>query len=261
MNQLDLLLSVPDLVKSSVGTLPNVSELTEERLPFTVRIVQTDSELAKAVQIRHSAYARHVPEFAESLTRPEPLDYENGVVVLLAESKLNGAPLGTMRIQTNYFKPLTLEQSLELPDWLQGKVLAEATRLGITDDRAGRVVKTALFKAFYEYCSQVGVEWMVVAGRSPIDRQYQRLLFEDVYPGQGFIPLRHAGNMPHRVMALRVPEVEPKWKEARHPLYDYFFRTGHADIVTRIPSAGDFSSEMTDAPARVFALAEEAYAA
>lgn len=233
MNQLDVLLAAQTTFSSN-STVDANPDLTEERLPFTVRVVRNEEELWKAVQIRHSAYARHVPEFAETLTRPEPLDAENGVVVLLAESKLDGAALGTMRIQTNYFKPLTLEQSIILPDWLQGKTLAEATRLGITEDRSGRVVKTAIFKAFYELCANMGVEWMVVAGRSPIDRQYQRLLFEDVYAGQGFIPLKHAGNMPHRVMALRVPDVKPKWKAASHPLFDYFFRTKHADIVTDV---------------------------
>lgn len=231
MTQLDHLLSVPSIPNESLI----LNRLVDERLPFTIRIVQTDIDLTKAVQIRHAAYARHVPTFAQSLVRPEALDAEIGVVVLLAESKLNGAALGTMRIQTNYYKPLSLEQSLELPDWLQSKALAEATRLGVTNDRTGYVVKTALFKAFYQFCDQAGVEWMVVAGRSPLDKQYQRLLFEEVYPGQGFIPLQHAGNMPHRVMALRVPDVEPKWKKAKHPLYDYFFHTRHADISTTVP--------------------------
>ncbi|HEY8607668.1 MAG TPA: hypothetical protein VIM12_11200 [Noviherbaspirillum sp.] len=204
--------------------------LVEERLPFTLRVVSNEADLWKAVQIRHAAYSRHVPDFAATLARPEATDFEDGVAVLLAESRLDGAPLGTMRIQTNRYKPLSLEQSLTLPDWLQGRPLAEATRLGITEERVGRVVKTALFKAYFQFCAEDGVDWMVIAGRSPIDRQYERLMFKDVYPGQGFIPLRHAGNMPHRVMALQVSQVEPTWRQASHPLYDYFFRTRHVDI-------------------------------
>lgn len=252
MKQLDHLLLAPTYPTRPLADL----ELTHEHLPFAVRIVQTDTDLSKAVQIRHSAYARHVPTFAQSLLRPEPIDTEIGAVILLAESKLNGGALGTMRIQTNCYRPLTIEQSLDLPAWLQGKVLAEATRLGVTDDRCGRVVKTALFKAFYQYCHQAGVEWMVVAGRAPIDRQYERLLFEDVYSGQGFIPLQHAGNMPHRVMALRVPDVEPKWKQARHPLYDYFFRTVHPDISTNVD--GDVPAEIESVPTHSVESIDEA---
>ena len=80
------------------------TQTVEELLPFTVRLVGDEASLQKAVAIRHSAYARHLPEFAETLKTAEPADYENGVVILLAESKLDGAALGTMRIHTNSYK-------------------------------------------------------------------------------------------------------------------------------------------------------------
>jgi hypothetical protein len=202
----------------------------EEHLPFTVRLVHDSDDLDKAVQIRHSAYARHLPKFAESLKEPEREDTESGVTVLLAESKLDGSPLGSMRIQTNQFKPLALEQSIELPEWMRGRRLAEATRLGVTDGKGGRLVTTVLFKSFYLYCKQVGVEWMVIAGRAPIDRQYERMLFTDVFPGAGFIPLAHASNLPHRVMCSETATAEARWTAANNPLFDFAFRTFHPDI-------------------------------
>lgn len=203
---------------------------TKEYLPFTIRLVHSNEDLNKALQIRYSAYARHVPTFAETLKMAEPLDNTEGVAILLAESKLDGSPLGTMRIQTNWFNPLTLEQSIELPEWLKNRSLAEATRLGVTEQSIGRNVKTALFKAYFQYCVQNGIEWMVIAGRSPIDRQYDRLLFSDVYPGMGYIPLRHANNMPHRVLAFEVGTAEERWNKARHPLTNFVFHTDHPDI-------------------------------
>ena len=72
-----------------------------ERLPFTVRIAKCEEDLAKAVSIRHQAYARHLPDVAATLDRPEALDRAEDSVVVLAESKLDGTPLGTMRIQKN----------------------------------------------------------------------------------------------------------------------------------------------------------------
>lgn len=204
--------------------------LRRENLPFTVSLVQDEISLMKAVQMRQSAYERHVPELAKQLHKPDQYDYEPGTVVLLAESKMDGEPLGTMRIQTNRYRPLALEQSVTLPDWLQGKMLAEATRLGVARGRVGRLVKTTLFKAYYHYCLQVGIDWKVIAGRSPLDRQYEALLFNDVFPGEGFIPMQHAGNIPHRVLAFDVATAEPRWREANHPLYDFVFRTHHADI-------------------------------
>jgi hypothetical protein len=202
----------------------------EELLPFTVRLVHDSEDLEKAVRIRHSAYARHVPTFAETLRTAERDDTAMGVTVLLAESKLDGSALGSMRIQTNQFRPLTVEQSVELPEWMRGRRLAEATRLGVTDGKGGRLVTTVLFKSFLNYCKQVGVEWMVVTGRSPIDRQYERMLFTDIFPGAGFIPLSHVGNMPHRVMCSETKTVEARSQAVNHPMFDFMFRTFHPDI-------------------------------
>ena len=211
---------------SSRGERPMVTEM----LPFTVRLVRNDKDLSKAVDIRQSAYARHLPEFAETLKKPEETDAQDGVVVLLAESKLDGSALGTMRIQTNQYNPLTLERSIDLPDWLRVRPLAEAARLGVTDAKSGRLVKTMLFKALFQYCQQIGIEWMVIAGRSPLDRQYERLLFNDVDPSAGYIPLLHLDNMPHRVMSFEIATAKERWTKANHPLLDFMCNTFHPDI-------------------------------
>ena len=207
----------------------------EEALPFTLKIARTQAELNKAVLIRQAAYDRHLPDFAKSLVKPEVADFEKGTVVLLAESKEDGSPVGTMRIQTNAYKPLCLEQSINLPNWLKELPMAEATRLGVTNQVGGRLVTTALFKAFYMYCQQIGVEWMVIAGRAPVDRMYQRMLFDDVVPGQGFVPLAHANNLPHRVMSFNVKTAFERWSAVNHPLLNFAALTHHPDITLDIP--------------------------
>ena len=210
--------------------------IAEEALPFTLKIVRTQAELNQAVLIRQAAYDRHLPEFAKSLYKPEAADFEKGTVVLLAESKDDGSAVGTMRIQTNAYKPLCLEQSIDLPQWLKEAPMAEATRLGVTNQVGGRLVTTALFKAFYMYCQQIGVEWMVIAGRAPVDRMYQRMLFEDVFPGQGMVPLAHASNLPHRVMQFSVKTAFKRWSAVDHPLLKFAALTHHPDITLNIPS-------------------------
>lgn len=208
-----------------------------ERLPFTVRLVRTEHELAKAVAVRHAAYARHLPDFAEQLRQPELADFSADCAVLLAESRLDGSALGSMRIQTNRSEPLPLEQSVQLPDWLRQRRTAEAARLGVAEGQAGHLVKTVLFKAFYLYCLQAGIDWMVIAGRAPIDRQYQRLLFREVFPGQGFVPLRHVSNLPHRIMCFEVATAEARWAAVRHPLYRFMVQTRHPDLMLAPPSS------------------------
>lgn len=230
--------------------------MAEERLPFTIRVVCSDDALQKAVTIRQAAYARHVPAFAAKLGAPEPNDHDQGSVVLLAESRMDGSPVGTMRIQTNRFKDLAIAQSVELPAWLKGRSMAEATRLAVALGQTGRVVKTTLFKSFFLYCREAEIEWMVIAARPPLDRQYEALMFEDLFPGQ-FIPMRHGNNIPHRVLAFDVRNAEARWNEAGHPLLDFMCHTYHPDIDL---SDADFtawgdSALMADVPRKLAAVA------
>jgi hypothetical protein len=220
--------------------------MREEWMPFTVKIIDSEQDLDKAVSVRHTAYARHVPAVAALLTVAEAYDRDAGSVVVLAESKLDGSALGTMRIQTNRYRKLALEESVALPAWLQGKSLAEATRLGVSQGSMGRVVKTALFKAYFHYCQLAEIDWMVIAARSPLDRQYEALQFEDIYPAGEFIPMRHAGNIPHRVLAFDVAAAEQNWTKAKHPLFDYIFRTHHRDIDITKENVSFFTEQSVD---------------
>jgi hypothetical protein len=213
----------------AVSNTLSQAPLTEERLPFTVKIVRDNEALRKAVAIRQTAYARHMPELAEKLRAPEALDLDQDSVVLLAESKLDGSPVGSMRIQTNRRKPLSIEQGVTLPEWLRGKSLAEATRLGVDLGRTGRVVKLMMCKAFYLYSLETGIEWMVIGARPPVDRQYEAALFTDIFPGE-IIPMRHFNNIPHRVLGLDVEAAARIWASASHPLHKLMNKTRHPDI-------------------------------
>jgi hypothetical protein len=201
-----------------------------ERLPFTIRCVQSNEDMWKAVRVRHAAYARHIPEFAKTLREPEASDYEDGTVVLLAESKLDGSPLGSTRIRNNFYQSLSVEESIVLPSWLQSRRLAEVTRLSINEGRVGRVVKAALLKACVSYCEQNAIEWALATGRAPIDRQYEALMFVDIFADKAPVPLKHVGNIPHRVMAFEIDTIDERWSEAKHPMHNFFCRTHHPDI-------------------------------
>ncbi|SFA69376.1 hypothetical protein SAMN04515620_10193 [Collimonas sp. OK607] len=227
--------SEDSFIPSSFPGGVTTAALPEERLPFTIKIVSDKQALQKAVGIRHAAYSRHLPELAQNLRRFEQADLAPDVIVLLAESKLDGSSLGTMRIQTNRFNALGLEQSVTLPDWLQCRRLAEATRLGIIDGKIGKVVKALLFKAYFQYCVENGVDWMVITARSPLDRQYKALLFQDVFPGQGFMPMQHVGNLPHRVMAFEIATAKARWAAAKHPLLSLMCDIRHPDLILEHP--------------------------
>jgi hypothetical protein len=208
----------------------NTPALPTEHLPFTVRRVDNGVALRKAVQVRHEAYLRHVPEFARTLALPEARDLADDSIVLLAESRLDGTALGSVRIQTNFHRPLHLEESIELPTWLQGKRLAEVTRLGVAEGRTGRMAKVALMKAMFMFWVQNDIDFAIATGRPPIDRHYEQLLFSDIFEEGTLVPLRHVGGIPHRVMAFEVATAEPRWVAAGHPLTNFVFRTHHPEI-------------------------------
>ena len=71
-----------NLPPAFVPPVQDRSQPVEELLPFTVRLVADEEGLRKATTVRYSAYARHLPEFAETLRHPEPADQEKGVVIL-----------------------------------------------------------------------------------------------------------------------------------------------------------------------------------
>lgn len=232
--------------------IADAPQLKEERLPFTVRLVNNDADLLKAVAIRAAAYGRHMPEFAQALRVPEAIDSEPGVIVLLAESKLDGTPMGTLRIQSNAHKPLKVEQSVALPHWLRDRPLVEGSRLGIVGGPIGRLVKMVLIKATLQYCAAGDIDWAIVAARAPLDRQYDQMMFEDLYPEQGFIPMRHGNNIPHRVMGFEIDTGNQRLVDAKHPLLQFMYGTHHPDIDLRVEHEANWKESFPAAtPSRI----------
>jgi hypothetical protein len=212
-----------------------LASVPREYLPFTVEHAMNDTMLNDAVRVRQSAYARHLPDVAKAMDAVEKWDRADGAVVFVARAKLDGAPLGSMRIHTNETVPLPLEQSITLPGAFSGKLLAESTRLAVSRDRAGTVVKFALFKAYFLYCMARKVDSMVITARSPLDRMYERLCFVDVGEKGSFIPMAHVGGILHRVMHISVAELEPMWKACAHPLLHFMTGIEHPDIKIETP--------------------------
>lgn len=201
-----------------------------EFLPFVITVVRDVQALRDAVGVRHAAYVRHVPDVARTMVAGEQLDFDRGTVVLVAHSKLDGTPLGTVRLHSNEFAALPVEQSVELPPDFVGLRLVELTRFAIPPTGNSAVLKLALLKAGLLCSKALGGERMVITARNPLDRMYERLLFEDVDKEAGFVPMAHVGGLPHRVLWQGVSETQSRLKAANHPLYQFLFETIHPDI-------------------------------
>ena len=225
--------------------------LTTERLPFRIELASNHT-LGKVTALRAAAYGRHMPTFAAQLEQPEASDFESGCEVFVAISKLDGTALGTLRTHANVYKPLPLQASIDLCGRFNGTRMVETTRLSIAGGTSSSVVRSALFKALHLYCLQQKVDWMLAAGRRPVDRIYDALLFTDVNEPGAYYPMSHAGGVPHRVMAFSPSRAKALWAKNAHPLYNFVFETEHPDInlsgVKNLDFAWNCPTEMPVSP-------------
>ncbi|WP_394757251.1 hypothetical protein [Rhodoferax sp.] len=93
--------SQPRLIETLLSRTgaPNAPAMTEELLPFTVILVRDEDDLNKAVQIRHSAYARHLPDFAETLKDVYP------GIGYIPFSHVGGLPHRVMSLEVDSVEP------------------------------------------------------------------------------------------------------------------------------------------------------------
>lgn len=198
-----------------------------ESLPFRVRLVSSAQDLEKVVEIRSTAYSRHYPRLAEPLSRPEPEDNRSDVLLLIAERKIDRKPLGSMRLQPNFVRPLRIEGELKLPPIYAGRRLVETTRLGIENGSAGSMVMVALAKAAFEICHATAIDFGIAGGRRPMAHVLRALGYDEI---AGPIPISYGNNLPHWVFGIPIAEVETRLQFNSTLYYEFMARTEHPDI-------------------------------
>ena len=207
----------------------SVASDRREFLPFRVRLAESAQDIDKAVEIRAEAYARHIPHMGDALREPEPDDLRPDALLLIAESKLDGVVVGSLRLQPNFDRPLTIESELTLPETHAGRRLVEARRLGVGNGTSGRMVMVAMVKAAYELCYASDIDYAVVGGRRSVAIMYRTMLFDDILDGET-ISLPYAGNLPHSIFSMPIRDADRRWRTMGHSLYDFMARTEHPDI-------------------------------
>lgn len=207
----------------------SIAPVKVESLPFRVRLVSSSQDLAAAVEIRSSAYARHVPEVGRQLQTPEPDDFRGDVLCLLAERKIDGWPLGSVRLQPNFNRPLRIEGEGPLPSSYSGRRLVEFMRLGVRNGTAGGLVTFALVKAGFEICHRADIDFILAAGRRSVATLYRGMAFDDLLDGET-VALSYASNLPHGLFGIPVREVDRRLPHRNPALYAFMAGTSHPDI-------------------------------
>ena len=164
-----------------------------------------------------------------TLSRPEPEDLRDDVLILMAESKESGEVVGALRLQTNLNHPLRFETELALPERFRGKHLLEAGRMTVRNGPEGRMVLPALVKAAFEISHRVGIDFSLLIGRSPIDRMYHAMQFQDVFDGEKVVTSAQPG-VPVTLFYMDITQADTRWIAAACPLYGFMAQTLHPDI-------------------------------
>jgi hypothetical protein len=214
--------------ETKLSALPPESRQTQV-LPFTVSLVTTASELARAVALRSSAYLRHNAPAAERLHLPEDDDLRADVVVLAARSKLDGGIVGTIRINPNFNSRMHFEASVSLPKRFEGSRSVEFMRLGVAHGPSGHLVSFALAKASYAVCVASEIDYIFVASRPHVDVVYRRYRFDDLLGGRT-VELHYAPGVMHSILCLPVNEAEERWRRSSRSTYRFFVETEHPDL-------------------------------
>jgi hypothetical protein len=213
--------------------LPDADEPLEKRgslLPFTVRLVRTETHLRKAVAVRAKAFLRHAPKLGAQLSAPEDADRKSGNVVFLAESKITGDPVGSIRVETNARYQTELERAVSLPPSLRLGTLAQVSRLGVAPTSDGSLIKYSLFKAIYLFSVANQIDHLIVAARRPVDKEFSRLGFREVFEQATMLKFPRQGEKLLKLFYFDVASAERSWLEREHPLYSFMVKTYHPDI-------------------------------
>lgn len=201
----------------------------EHRLPFRLRVVTCEAQLLRVQALREAAYGHHLPALAATFGAPDPLDRLPDTTLFFAEDKISGRLVGSARLQGNRGGPLQVERSVELPPLLQGRRLAEITRLCVQPGY-DHPVRLALVKASHLYCIAMQISGVLAGSRRSLLRTYLHLGFADVFDDQRLCTLHHAGGLPHRVLFRDTVTSEAMARERQHADYDFVFRHFHPDI-------------------------------
>ncbi|MEP7301348.1 MAG: hypothetical protein ABI699_07450 [Caldimonas sp.] len=205
----------------------SVASVRRETLPFRVHLVDDAQDIQKAVEIRSSAYMRHLPTLGETLRTAESEDFRSDVLLLIAERKIDRRAIGSMRLQPNFNRPLRVEGEMALPAVYRGRRLVETTRLGVENGMSGTLVMVAMVKAAYEICHACGVDYALAAGRRSMAELFRSLCYDEL---GGPIPVSYANDVPHWIFAIPIREVDERLRAKRHAYYEFMARTDHPDI-------------------------------
>jgi hypothetical protein len=213
--------------------------MSESSLSFHVCVAATEADLVDACRVRAQAYGHHLGDSVAGFSNVEALDRAPGTIVLLCRDKATGQAIGTARIHAHvqpHAPRLLVERCVILPHRVSSSARAEVTRLAVLSG-ADPLAKLCMMKAVYLYCEAHGIDWLVICARSEaLARNYRSLGFKDfLAPGEK-LPLSYAGDIPHFVFTMNIPQKREEWRQSGHRLLGFMFEVTHPELPSFHPT-------------------------
>jgi hypothetical protein len=195
-----------------------------------VRIVRTAAQLQRVVAVRMEAYSSRLPELAEQVSAPEDLDYSHGAIVLLAEDCNTGRAYGTLRLNTGR-DMLAMMDDIQLPrEIVEGEVAYISRMAAVGNAKQKSAVRRLIEKAMFQLCAAKQLRTVLILAVVPRERLFYHWGFSDVFPDEMPRHPQFLNKIAVRALQCETYTIERTWREKKHPLYDYFFRTFHPEI-------------------------------
>jgi hypothetical protein len=198
-------------------------------LPFVVKFARVKNPIKKIQDLRQETFGEHYPDLVSFMRDEDKRDWQDGSIVLYAQSKITGEIVGSLRATDNLKRPIQYEREVQLPEYLQGKVLASTNRFVIARGPGAAIVKMALIKAMYLYVVAIQIPFVMLAAMPPANRLYQRLGFKSVFASERMFRLSDFPK-PITLLVIETEFFASELKQRNIPFYEFIFKRTHPDI-------------------------------
>ena len=198
--------------------------------PYRVCIVRTSRQLQLAVDVRYQAYSEKLQALASKVQQPGALDFDHEPIILLAEDRIRNQAVGTLRINTGR-GILEMLQDIDLPETIVDERVAFVSRMAVIGTVAERqLVRNLMQKAVYQLCIAKQLTRILLLAVEPRERLFYRCGFGDVFADGRARHPKMLDGFPVKALFADTYSMERAWRDQKHPLYDFLYRTFHPEI-------------------------------
>lgn len=207
-----------------------------ELLPFIVRTANSDEDFAALCDLRAAAYARHdyLPGVADRLLEIDETDLRS--TLLVAESKADGAIVGTIRVNSSLRGTTPIPPQMPNVEF-EGDSFTYVDRFAAQQGPLADIVALALIKAQWFCAYHEGVDWILAAALPALARRYRMVGLRTLAGAErGRFHIPHLHSKAYEAVGERLAGMPGNLRRAAPFLVPFFLDKDHPDILIDKPA-------------------------